>query len=634
MAAAKGTDLPDLLKHLGYSVRRVGSRYHTTREMDSIRIKDRRTWKRYSNSTGGDAISSSQSPLYSVSAYGENCVRSLASPLPTKSSILRGPQRQEFGGKDFREAVNYLLEFNGCRTRDSPAPRPQPVQTKEKPAFALPIAHADQRRGFAYLQKRGIAPQVIRGFIEAGLLYEDSLHHNCVFVGRDSSGKPVFASKRGTCDLNGPGFKGDAAGSDKNVAFRLPCDPALDHVAVFEAPVDLMSFCTLHRQVRSNAIALCGLYQGPLDTYLRENPHLKRIILCLDADAPGREAAEKLQEEYEQKGYTVSVRLPAPGKDWNELLQNQVLGRDIPAPKSKRSQLKKEERESVADLEKLISDKTIADAQRREQQQADQGFAVSIRDESVDRIAADPELFARYLNMQGDNPAYSAGNIAMVMHQNPEATVVFTRDRWKDRGRFVLEAEQDKGCKIFVRSAPRRDYILTDTFDVAQTQGRDIWRPHLEDNTQEMETALATLLNYSPVPVIAQEGLDGGAYYDPQDVVLAVDPGCSDSEAFGAIAAEIAQARYHDRGFNWGYSRESCELSAQSVAYTLCRRFGISRELPDLSRMQDMFVGRYGRGKLEVLNNIRSMSRQIGSGIQKSLAPPQRAAPSVNREAR
>lgn len=239
----------------------------------------------------------------------------------------------------------------------------------------------------------------------------------------------------------------------------------------------------------------------------------------------------------------------------------------------------------MADLEKLISDKTIADAQRREQQQADQGFAVSIRDEGVDRIATDPELFARYLNMQGDNPAYSAGNIAMVMHQNPEATVVFTRDRWKDRGRFVLEAEQDKGCKIFVRSAPRRDYILTDTFDVAQTQGRDVWRPHLEDNTQEMET------------------------------VLAVDPGCSDSEAFGAIAAEIAQARYHDRGFNWGYSRESCELSAQSVAYTLCRRFGISREL-------------------EVLNNIRSMSRQIGSGIQKSLAPPQRAAPSVNRDAR
>ena len=117
METAKGTDLPDLLEHLGYRVKRLGS-YYTTREMDSIRIKDRRTWKRYSNGTGGDAI-----------------------------TFL-----QEFCGKDFREAVKYLLEFNGQRARDSPTPRPKPVQQEEKPAFVLPIPHADQRRVFAYLQ--------------------------------------------------------------------------------------------------------------------------------------------------------------------------------------------------------------------------------------------------------------------------------------------------------------------------------------------------------------------------------------------------------------------------------------------------------------------------------------------------
>jgi hypothetical protein len=293
METAKGTDLPDLLEHLGYQVRRIGH-YHTTKEMDSIRIKDRRTWKRYSNGTGGDAI-----------------------------TFL-----QEFCGKNFREAVNYLLEFNGCRARDSPAPLPRQARETEKSAFALPIPNQDQRRVFAYLQKRGIAPQVIRGFIESGLLYEDSLHHNCVFVGWDSSGKPVFASKRGTYDLDGPGFKGDAIGSDKSVAFRLPCDPGLDWVAVFEAPIDLMSFCTLHRQVHSNAVAMCGLYQGPLDTYLRENPHLKRIVLCLDADGPGREAAEKFQKEYTERGFTVSTRTPARGKDWNEYLQQRGRARE------------------------------------------------------------------------------------------------------------------------------------------------------------------------------------------------------------------------------------------------------------------------------------------------------------------
>ncbi|WP_300688267.1 DUF3991 domain-containing protein [uncultured Oscillibacter sp.] len=57
---------------------------------------------------------------------------------------------------------------------------------------------------FAYLQKRGLAAQVIRGFIDSGLLYENSLHHNCVFVGRDSGGKfaalahiPLATSRRG-----------------------------------------------------------------------------------------------------------------------------------------------------------------------------------------------------------------------------------------------------------------------------------------------------------------------------------------------------------------------------------------------------------------------------------------------------
>ena len=55
MQIARETDLPELLSHLGYQVKRVG-RFHTTAEMDSLRIKDRRTWFRYSQNTGGDAI--------------------------------------------------------------------------------------------------------------------------------------------------------------------------------------------------------------------------------------------------------------------------------------------------------------------------------------------------------------------------------------------------------------------------------------------------------------------------------------------------------------------------------------------------------------------------------------------------
>ncbi len=114
MEIARETDLPDLLEHLGYQVMKIG-RYHTTKEMDSLRIKNRRTWRRYSENTGGDAI-----------------------------TFL-----QRFCSKSFPEAVEYLLNYHG-RTRDSPArPHPKAMAEPEKIPFALPQANTDHRRVFA-----------------------------------------------------------------------------------------------------------------------------------------------------------------------------------------------------------------------------------------------------------------------------------------------------------------------------------------------------------------------------------------------------------------------------------------------------------------------------------------------------
>ena len=223
MQIAKETDLPELLTHLGYQVRRIG-RYHTTAEMDSLRIKDRRKWFRYSQNTGGDAI-----------------------------TFL-----QQFCGKSFPEAVEYLLAFHG-RARDSPTKAAPFVKRDEvqKP-FTLPPRNTDDRRVFAYLHKRGIAPQVIRQFLNSGLLYEDAEHHNCVFVGKNNAGQAKYAALRGTYDREGKGFRGDVTGSDKNIGFAIPHDPTSNQVHVFEAPIDLMSYLSLHREL-INAIALAAL---------------------------------------------------------------------------------------------------------------------------------------------------------------------------------------------------------------------------------------------------------------------------------------------------------------------------------------------------------------------------------------
>ena len=602
---AKHTDLPDLLSSLGYTLKRIGS-YYTTAEMDSIRIKERLTWRRYSTRQGGDAI-----------------------------SFL-----QEFCGMRFPEAVDYLLAYHG-RSRDSPdrnkpVPRPKPSPPKEKPPFVLPPANPDQRRVSAYLRKRGIASQVIQRFLDAGLLYEDAPYHNCVFVGRDGSGQPKFASKRGTLDFNGSGFKRDVLGSDKKVGFRLPCEPEIEEVAVFEAPIDLMSFCTLCPEVHSNAVALCGLYSGPLDTYLRDHPHLKSIKLLLDHDEPGITAAKKMREKYRAAGYEVEIRVPKYGKDWNAQLKYKLTGvlEEVKPPKSTENPTKKEETKPMANLGKIISDKSTADAKWREERQADKETAAALRDASVIQITKDPEKFARYLELQGNNPSYSSGNIALAMAQLPEATVVHTRGHWKDLGRFVLDPELKNGASIFTRSATGRGYNLTSVYDIAQTQGRELRTPQLKDDTEAMEAALAALLNFSPVQVVAAENLPSGAYYDPRQMTLAIDTACPDSQAFAAIAAEIAQARFHDRGRNPAYSREGCELSAQSVSYILCRRFGIQRELPDLTGMAKRCQGWEIEDRIAFLKEIQGMSRQIGGSIEKTIAPPQRKAPARSGDER
>lgn len=113
-------------------------------------------------------------------------------------------------------------------------------------------------------------------------------------------------------------------GSDKRVGFALPYDRSSDQVFVFEAPIDLMSYLTLHRNTQ-NALALCGLYDGALQAYLADHPQIKRIELCLDADGPGRETARQFQNKYAAMGYAVTVEEPRSGKDWNEYLQKRKI---------------------------------------------------------------------------------------------------------------------------------------------------------------------------------------------------------------------------------------------------------------------------------------------------------------------
>lgn len=287
----------------------------------------------------------------------------------------------------------------------------------------------------------------------------------------------------------------------------------------------------------------------------------------------------------------------------------------------------------MANLEQIIANKSAQDSQWKAQQQAERESVTEMQDCSIELIATDPDQYLRYLTMQGDNPTYSAGNVAIALAGLPEGSTVFgTAERWQSLRRTVKEGEV--GVKIFARDQRTKQYILADAYDVSQTKGQDIKQIVLKDDSKEMASALETLLNYSKVPVVVDKDLEEPAYYDEGSMELAINPDYSDSEAFASIATEVALSRFHNKGDNFSFEWPKYEQDSQSVAYVLCRRFGIEPKIPNLERFAERFKGMTPDECRSVLDGIQDMSKQIGRSIERGVAEKQRSHSTVRRPAR
>lgn len=285
----------------------------------------------------------------------------------------------------------------------------------------------------------------------------------------------------------------------------------------------------------------------------------------------------------------------------------------------------------MANLEEIITSKNASDTQWKTQQQADRDSVTEMQDQGIEMIVSDPDQYIRYLTMQGDNPTYSAGNVAIVLAGMRDATIFGTRDRWQALGRTVMIDEQDQGTKIFARDARTKAYALADAYDISQTQGRDLKQKVLRENTPDMDTALKTLLNYSKAEPVVDKEMDAAAFFDEEKRELAINPDFSDQEAFASIAAEVALTRFHDKGYNREYSWSRYELDAQSVSFILCRRYGIEPMQPNMERLRERFVGMSTDECRTVLDNIQNMEKRIGRSIDMNIETERRKSRTAER---
>ncbi|MCL2212742.1 MAG: DUF3991 and toprim domain-containing protein [Oscillospiraceae bacterium] len=221
--------------------------------------------------------------------------------------------REQFG-LSYPEAVQLLL---GESVGFSPVTQLPP---KEQKAFVLPPKNDNMRRVYAYLIKqRGISREVIYHFAHKELIYQDSQYNNAIFVGTDKDGVPRHAHKKSTISKDGS-FRANQEGSVAAFSFAHIGKSAVVHV--YESPIDMLSYLTLHSQdwEQDSHITLCSVADHALFQRLKDYPRLREVVVCLDNDEAGRLATERIAAKLHEQGYDeVSAILPR-GKDWNEEL--------------------------------------------------------------------------------------------------------------------------------------------------------------------------------------------------------------------------------------------------------------------------------------------------------------------------
>ena len=230
-------------------------------------------------------------------------------------------------------ALDYLVKAENMAFRDAvgvitgatpPTAPPRWERQAEPPkTLILPEASGVPLRLYDYLCiKRGIDSEVVNTLMQREKLYEDR-RGNVVFVGHDEQGAARFASLRGTYG----DFRGDCLGSDKRYGFSAVFAPS-ERLYCYESPIDLMSHASLENAAtgdtnawkRHSRLSLSGTSDVALSFFLNQHKEVKELVLCLDNDSAGREAATLIARKYAYKGYTALNELPR-GKDFNEDLQ-------------------------------------------------------------------------------------------------------------------------------------------------------------------------------------------------------------------------------------------------------------------------------------------------------------------------
>ena len=271
------------------------------------------------------------------------------------------------------------------------------------------------------------------------------------------------------------------------------------------------------------------------------------------------------------------------------------------------------------------------------------------------------EKYKTYLTTMSKFHNYSFNNTLLIAMQKPEATLVAGYKAWQknferhvNKGEkairilapasYKIKEERDKldpvtGEMMFDENGmPQKEQVevtipafrAVSVFDVSQTDGKPI--PELEaqellSTVEGYEDFVQALMNVAPVP-IGFEDIPGDSkgYFHTEEKRIAVQENMSESQTLKTMVHEVAHSMLHNKEINRddlmeapAKDRNTKEVEAESVAYTVCKHFGI-----DTSDYSFGYIAGWSSGKdmkelKSSLDTIRKTASELITGIEGAL---------------
>ena len=271
------------------------------------------------------------------------------------------------------------------------------------------------------------------------------------------------------------------------------------------------------------------------------------------------------------------------------------------------------------------------------------------------------EKYKTYLSTMSKFHNYSFNNTLLIAMQKPEATLVAGYKAWQknferhvNKGEkairilapapYKIKEERDKLDPVTremmfdENGMPQKEQVevtipafrAVSVFDVSQTDGKPI--PELEaqellSTVEGYEDFVQALMNVAPVP-IGFEDIPGDSkgYFHTEEKRIAVQENMSESQTLKTMVHEVAHSMLHNNEINRddlmeapAKDRNTKEVEAESVAYTVCQHFGI-----DTSDYSFGYIAGWSSGKdmnelKSSLDTIRKTASELITGIEGAL---------------